>query len=117
MNCHSECDCNAPGGYPHEPDCHWYDVCDHDGEGAMCDKHMAEQEAHYRKEWLRAGGSTDAQTQDQMRQDMIDAGRSHLLPDVMADRIDRARMMAKEEMTLADELSDVAAISDQRRNS
>lgn len=89
--CESECDCNAPGGYPHEPDCHWYEYCD---EGRMCDKHEAEAMAEHRRDYLNAGGY--AQTEDQMRQDMIDAGRGHLLPDVMADKIDMARMRMKD---------------------
>jgi hypothetical protein len=102
MTCQSECDCGAPGGYPHEPDCHSFRICD---EGRWCDKHLNETTAEMRAEWWRRP------TEERYRQDMIDAGRSHLLPDVMADRIDRARMREK------DELFDVAVISDERRNS
>lgn len=86
MNCQSECDCTAPGGYPHEPDCRYHEHCE---EERMCDKHRAESMAEHA--WLKGTPSPE-----QYRQDMIDAGRAHLLPDVMADRIDMARMRAKD---------------------
>ena len=91
--CHSECDCGTINGHPHEPDCHWWDKCDE----RLCDRHEAEQMAEHKRGWLNAGGSTYAATEDQMRRDMIDAGRGHLLPDVLADKIDMARMRAKEQ--------------------
>jgi hypothetical protein len=97
-NCESKCDCGNPSVKyygPHDPDCRSLDVCD--GErGIWCEKHW--QEKLHEHGWMSGltGGSTDAQTQDQMRQDMIDAGRGHLLPDVLADRIDMARMRMKD---------------------
>ena len=74
-----------------------------------CDACRCEEYAYWRNLYNRAPLSET--NPEQYRQDMIDAGRSHLLPDVMADRIDAARMREK------DELFDVAVISDERRNS
>lgn len=102
-DCESKCDCGNPSvAYygPHDPDCHSLDLCD---EGRYCDKNRAEAEADHA--YLKGTPSPE-----QYRQDMIDAGRGHLLPDVLADRIDMARMRMK------DELYDIAVISDERRN-
>lgn len=74
--CTSECDCGAPGGYPHEPDCHWWWKCD---EGQMCDKHTAE--AIREHSWMRrvprsaVTGVMDESEKQQLR----DAGRGHLV--------------------------------------
>ena len=86
--CHGECDCGWPGpAYgPHDPDCRSLDKCD-DERGSWCEKHW--QEALHE---LKGTPSPE-----QVRQDMIDAGRGHLLPDVLADRIDMARMRTKDE--------------------
>jgi hypothetical protein len=97
MNCESKCDCGNPSVKyygPHDPDCHSLDVCCEDGR--MCDKHIADKAAAHAVMWRNCGGSTDARTQDQMRQDLIDAGRGHLVDGVLADRIDMARMRAKD---------------------
>jgi hypothetical protein len=75
--CASECDCGAPGGYPHEPDCHWWWKCD---EGQMCDKHTAE--AIREHSWLRNLPRFqvygDAQATEEFNQQLRDAGRGHL---------------------------------------
>lgn len=68
--CQSECDCGAPGGYPHEPDCHWWDKCE---DGQWCDKHYLQAEADHA--YLRGTPSPE-----QAEQDIRDAGRGHLLP-------------------------------------
>lgn len=70
MNCASICDCGAPGGYPHEPDCHSYAICD---EGRWCDMHWKEAEAEMRVLYDRE------KREQQDRQDIRDAGRGHLL--------------------------------------
>jgi hypothetical protein len=89
--CHGECDCGNPSVKyygPHDPDCRSLDKCD--GESGMwCEKHW--QEALHEWGWLKGMPS-----EEQIRQDMIDAGRGHLLPDVLADKIDMARMRDKE---------------------
>jgi hypothetical protein len=91
MNCSSKCDCGNPSVKyhgPHDPDCRSLDVCD--GErGIWCEKHWQEQLREHG--WMK-GMPSEAQ----QRQDMIDAGRGHLLPDVLADKIDMARMRAKD---------------------
>lgn len=73
-------------------------------EGHLCDACQIEAEqAHTYLKYLprhavfgNAGGSTDAATTDRMRQDLIDAGRGHLVDGVLADRIDMARMREKD---------------------
>lgn len=91
--CQSECDCGAPGGYPHEPDCRSFRKCDWDGEGAYCDAHFEEAAM----ENARVLRTPIGQTEAEMRQDLIDSGRGHLVPDYLADRIDMARMRMKDE--------------------
>ena len=61
-------------------------------EGRLCDACEANVMAEHA--WLRG-----TQSPDQERQDMIDAGREHLLPDVLADKIDMARMREKDSWT------------------
>jgi hypothetical protein len=77
-NCESECDCGAPGGYPHEPDCHSYDVCD---EGHMCDLHEAQAMAEhaYLRGVPRYAVIEDAQGKEEFNQQLRDAGRGHLV--------------------------------------
>lgn len=74
MNCASECDCNAPGGYPHEPDCHYNEYCD---EGRMCDAHRAEAMAEhaYLRNTPRFEVYGDAQAEQERNQELRDAGR------------------------------------------
>src|SRR6185437_6550153 len=100
-NCKSECDCDGPDkllGIDHAPDCHSRRTCD---DGLYCDKHFEEAAEENRRVLrspigARCGGSMYGHDEDAMRQDMIDAGRGHLLPDVLADRIDMARMRLKD---------------------
>jgi hypothetical protein len=75
--CASECDCMAPGGYPHEPDCHWWDKCDED---RSCDKHR--EEARKEHEYLRgmSRGAALGVMSEEEKQDLRDAGRGHLVP-------------------------------------
>lgn len=61
-------------------------------EGKLCFDCRCEEYAYWRNLYDRAPLSET--NPEQYRQDMIDS--EHLLPDVMADRIDYARMMAKE---------------------
>lgn len=112
MNCHSECDCNAPGGYPHEPDCHYYEYCN---DGKYCDKHRAEAEADhaYLKHVPRHAVFNDAEAVEERNQELRDSCRGHRVPD-LADQIDMARMRAKDR--LAHDLHDIAIISDEKRN-
>lgn len=75
--CESECDCGAPGGYPHEPDCHSFDICD---EGKWCDKHFQEElmaHVHLRRV-SRHQIYNDQQAIDERNQELRDAGRGHL---------------------------------------
>ena len=91
--CSGECDCGWPGpAYgPHDPDCRSLDKCD--GErGIWCEKHW--QEKLHEHGWM--SGFTGGSTEDQMRQDLIDAGRGHLGTDYLADRADMARMRMKD---------------------
>jgi hypothetical protein len=76
--CNSECDCGAPGGYPHEPDCHSYQECD---EGRYCDKHLAEAEAEhaYLRHVPRHMVINDEQSREEYAQELRDAGRGHLV--------------------------------------
>lgn len=78
MNCQSECDCGAPGGYPHEPDCHSHEKCD---EGRFCDAHYAEALADHA--YLRHGPRYqvygDAEVREEFNQQLRDAGRGHLI--------------------------------------
>jgi hypothetical protein len=99
MNCESKCDCGNPSVKyygPHDPDCHSLDVCCEDGR--MCDKHMAEAEADhaYLKHVPRHQVFNDAQAVEERNQELRDCGRGHLVDGVLADRIDMARMRAKE---------------------
>ena len=73
-------------------------------EGRLCFDCRCEEYAYWRNLYNRAPLSET--NPEQYRQDMIDAGRSHLLPDVMADRIDRARMREKDAWILKDEPKD-----------
>lgn len=76
--CESECDCGAPGGRPHEPDCHSFDNCD---ERHSCDKHTAEAMADHA--YLRGAPRhtvfNDQQAKDERDQELRDAGRGHLV--------------------------------------
>jgi hypothetical protein len=78
MNCSSECDCGAPGGYPHDPDCHSYRKCE---DGGYCDKHYAEAEAEfaYLRNVPRHQVYDDQQAKDERNQELRDAGRGHLV--------------------------------------
>jgi hypothetical protein len=82
-DCQSECDCGAPGGYPHEPDCRSLEKCGEGrlSEGRMCDKHAAEAQADH--EYLRGAPRhtvfNDAQAVEERNQELIDAGRGHLV--------------------------------------
>lgn len=69
--CSGECDCGWPGpAYgPHDPDCR-LDKCDGE-KGRWCEKHW--QESLYEWGWLKGTPSPE-----QIRQDMIDAGRGKL---------------------------------------
>jgi len=86
--CKSECDCGQPwpGSTAHTADCNSRRECD---EGLYCDKHFEEASQENAGVLRSPIGST-------YEQDMIDAGRGHLLPDVLADRIDMARLRMKE---------------------
>jgi hypothetical protein len=79
--CQSECDCGNPSTKeygPHDPDCHWYEKCD---EGRYCDKHMAEAEAAhaYLRGQPRHSVFNDAEAAEERNQELIDAGRGHLV--------------------------------------
>lgn len=116
-NCESKCDCGNPSVKyhgPHDPDCHSLDVCD---DGRYCDKHRAEAEADhaYLKHVPRHAVFNDAEAVEERNQELRDSGRGHRVPD-LADQIDMARMRAKDGQ-LADDLHDIAIISDERRNS
>jgi hypothetical protein len=108
-NCEGKCDCNAPGGYPHDPDCRSLDQCD--GErGMWCEKHWQEQ-LHIHG-WLRHVPRhmviDDEEAEEERNQELRDSDHEHLID--FPDQIDRARMRMK------DELYDIAVISDERRN-
>lgn len=77
--CESACDCCNPSVKfhgPHDPDCHFYDHCD---EGRYCDKHLAEAEAEHA--WMRGipKSVVTGVLSDEDKQDIIDAGRGHLV--------------------------------------
>ena len=69
--CQSECDCDGPDellGIDHAPDCHSRRVCE---DGLYCDKHF-EEAAQDNARVLR---SPIGQTQAEIDQELIDAGR------------------------------------------
>jgi hypothetical protein len=81
--CASECDCMQIG-ILHDEDCNIFRKCD---EGRYCDKHFKQAEKRNRR---------PSPSQAEIDQDLRDAGRGHLVADYWADRIDYARMIAKE---------------------
>jgi hypothetical protein len=85
--CEGKCDCGAPGGYPHDPDCRSLDEC---GENGMCEKHW--QEELYAHGWMK--GREPPRSQEEIDQELRDSGHDHLIG--LEDRIDYARMRAKE---------------------
>lgn len=80
--CHSDCDCGNPSVKyygPHEPDCHSHVECNESG---MCDRHEAEAIADIADHaWMRhvSLGAVTGVMSEQDKQDIIDAGRGHLL--------------------------------------
>ncbi len=75
--CHSECDCGNPSVKyhgPHDPDCHFYDVCD---EGRYCDRHLAEAEAEhaYLRHVPRYMVIDDEQSRQELAEGLRDARR------------------------------------------
>lgn len=77
MNCSSECDCGAPIGHMHDPDCNSFRNCD---EGRSCDFHAAEARAEF--SWMRgmSHGAVFGVMSESDKREMRLAGRGHLVP-------------------------------------
>lgn len=77
-NCEGKCDCDAPGGYPHDPDCRSLDKCDGEN-GQWCEKHWQEQ--LYENGWMK-GRPLSSVTGVLSREEKLElcrAGRGHLV--------------------------------------
>lgn len=74
--CVSECDCGAPIGHQHDPDCSSHRNCD---AGRSCDKHAAEAQAEHA--WMRnvSIGAVTGVMSEADKQELRNAGRGHLV--------------------------------------
>lgn len=76
MICASECDCGAPVGHQHDPDCNSFRNCD---EGRSCDLHAAQSEADHSYMRGMSHGAVFGFLDDSEKQSLREAGRGHLV--------------------------------------
>jgi len=76
--CQSDCDCGAPDGTPHEPDCHSFHVCE---DGRYCDScyRAAVREFAYLQHVPRYAVMDDDLAREELNAELRDAGRGHLV--------------------------------------
>lgn len=98
--CESKCDCGAPGGYAHDPDCHSWVKCSDDAEGGACDKHWEEALKDYAYLARVPRSAVYGEMTESEKQDLRDAGRGHLVDTSWLDRADAELDRLKEEGAL-----------------